>query len=244
MSPLTLALLFSWALPDAAERPAFLFNMDSGSKGAIHLRGERYRPRPGDIVLFDHHIKAITNLYRFCGTSSPVHAGVVFQKRDGKLGILEAGPNTVQKVLIFDIDDRLHKFDGTILVRQLKSPLTANQSRRLTEFSHEQEGKGYALGRLISQATPFRPQGSLRGQLFGKTVLNRERWMCSEIVVAAMAVAGVLDAKAYPANAMYPRDLCYDERHDLSAAYQEPALWSPREQVDFLGGGVRVPTGK
>ena len=238
------ALGMAGTLPEAAEPSSYLFKMETGPDHAIRLQGERYRPRSGDLILFDHHIKLITNLYRYCGTTNPVHVGIIFYRRDGSPAILEAGPEAAQKVFIFDVDDRLHKYDGTILIRRLKTPLSAEQDKNLCEFSMEQEGKKYALGRLLLQLTPFRPQGTLRGQLFGRTVLDRDRWLCSELAVAAMAVAGVIDPKAYPANAMYPRDLTYDERHDLSPFYDEPALWYAREQLEHVGDGVRVLNGK
>lgn len=244
LSSLLAALALAGTLLETAERPSYLFKIESGPDRAVRLEGERYRPRSGDLVLFDHHIKLITNLYRCCGTSAPLHVGIVFYRRDGSPAILEAGPEAVQKVFVFDVDDRLHNYDGTILIRRLKTPLTPEQDKQLTEFSLEQEGKRYALGRLILQGTPFRPQGTLRSHLFGRTVLDRDRWMCSELAVASLAVAGVIDPKAFPANAMYPRDLCYDERHDLSAVLEPPALWYPREHPEHVGAGVRLRSPK
>jgi len=58
--------------------------------------------------------------------------------------------------------------------------------------------------------------------------------------VASLAVAGVWSVDAYPANAMYPRDLCYDERFDLSPHFETPALWYPRPELEHVGKGVRV----
>ena len=49
--------------------------------------------------------------------------------------------------------------------------------------------------------------------------------MCSENVVAAATVAGLLDPKVHCANAMYPRDLAYDEKYDLSGAYHPAVPW-------------------
>jgi hypothetical protein len=77
-------------------------------------------------------------------------------------------------------------------------------------------------------------------QYFGRTVLDRERWICSELVVAAAATAGVWTPETFPANLMYPRDLCYDERFDLSPYYDAPGLWYPRAELDRIGDGVRV----
>jgi hypothetical protein len=45
---------------------------------------------------------------------------------------------------------------------------------------------------------------------------------------------------AFPANMMYPRDLCYDERFDLSPYYETPAMWYPRAELEEGERGVRV----
>lgn len=236
-----LAMLALLGTPSAEpERPSYLFQMDVGPNRQIRLQGERYNPQPGDLVLFDGHCNWTTKLYRYCGTNAPLHAGVVFAHPDGSFAILEAGADAVWKVFVFDLQKRLHTFDGTILIRSPRAPLNPAQSQRLTEFSLAQEGKPYALGRLMLQGTPFRPQGTVRTHFFGRTKLDRERWICSELVVAAVAAAGVFDPRAFPANAMYPRDLCYDERYDLSPYYHAAALWYPRADLEHVGKGVRI----
>jgi hypothetical protein len=240
LSSLVVALSMVAAQPGTPAQPSFLFNIETSSDRAINLRGECYHPQAGDLVFFDSHSDWMRRLYNCCGTSTPSHVGVVLRNRNGSWAILEAGPNAVWKVFIFDLDERLRPFDGTILIRRLKTPLTPDQSQHLTEFSLAQEGKAYALGRLMLQGTPIRSHGTLRSQLFGRTVLDRDRWICSELATAALTVAGVLDAASFPANAMYPRDLCYDERHDLSPYFESAALWYPRPQLDFVGNGVRI----
>src|SRR5439155_1027983 len=128
----------------------------------------------------------------------------------------------VMKVFNFDLEPRLHGFDGTILIRRLRKPLTPENAKQLTQFAQAQEGKAYAMGRLVMQATPLRPRSLPFAQYFGRTVLDRDRWICSELVVAAAAAGGIWERDAFPANLMYPRDLCYDERYDLSPYYDEP----------------------
>jgi hypothetical protein len=219
--------------------------MEIGPDAKTHVRSAPYHPQPGDIVLFDDHSLWQHRLYRCCGTAKPLHAGIVFCRPDHTFALLEAGPNASMKVYVFDLGERLHKFYGTILIRQPRTPLAPQQSQQLTSFSLAQEGKGYAVARVLLQATPFRPKGtSLRGDLFGCTVLDRNRWICSELVVAAAVAAGVLDGDHFPANAMYPRDLCYDERHNLRPWYEEAAMWYPRPQPEFVGDGVRVISAK
>jgi len=144
------------------------------------------------------------------------------------------------KVFNFELEPRLHKFDGTILVRRLRQPLSEEQERRMADFAQAQEGKRYAIGRLALQGTPFRPRGTLLAPILGRTVVDRDRWICSELVVASLVVAGVFDADDYPANLMYPRDLCYDERFDLSPRFETPAMWYPRPELEYGGTGIRV----
>lgn len=238
MSPLV-ALLFLLADPPL-ERPAYLFQMKTGPDQQIQLVSERYRPQPGDLVLFDNHNPINAKLYQYCGSGRPLHAGILFRKKDGAMAVLEAGTNAVMKVFVFDMDKRLHEFDGTILVRRLRKPLTDEHAGNLREFALAQEGKPYALGRAILHASPFRLRDPAWTSPFGRTVLDRDRWICSELAVAAATSAGILDPNRHPANMMLPRDLCYDERYDLSEAYETPALWSPREEPEHVDGGVRV----
>jgi hypothetical protein len=222
------------------EQPSYLFKMESSPNGAIELRAERYRPQPGDIVLFNDHCPITAKVYQLAGTDGPVHAAIVVARPDGTLAILEARTNPMLKSHVYDFETRLHEFDGTILVRRLRTPLTDEQKKALADFAMAQDGKWYAYGRLALQATPFRPRNTPFAQLFGGTVLDRESWICSELVVAAAAKAGVWPADTFQANVMYPRDLCYDERYDLSQYYDAPALWSPRAQPEHVGKGVRV----
>jgi hypothetical protein len=235
------AMLFVLAgPPDVDERPSYLFQMKSGPDHAVQLTGERYHPQPGDLVLFDSHSELNAKLYAWCGTGRPLHAAIVFHREDGTPAILEAGTNGVMKVFVFDFDTRMHEFDGTILVRRVRTPLSKDQAEQLREFAQAQEGKPYALGRALMHAVPFRPRDPGITKYFGRTVLDRERWICSELAVAAATAAGVLNETDHPANVMLPRDLCYDERYDLSPYYELPALWYPHPEVEEVGAGVRV----
>lgn len=222
------------------ERPSYLFQVQAGPNQKLHLQGAPYRPRPGDILLFNDHSTLTQRIYHCCGTGGPLHVGIVFRKADGSLAVLEAGTNAVMRVFIFDLDERLHNFYGTILVRTLKRPLSDEQSKQLAEFCFAQEGKPYAIGRLILQGTPFRPRSSFLADYFGRTVIDRDRWICSELVVAAAVVAEVWPLDAFPANMMYPRDLCYDERFDLSPYYEPAAMWYPRAELEYGERGVRI----
>jgi hypothetical protein len=237
-SSLVAAFAMFGTMPQLAFDPGYLHKIEIARDRSIELRGKRYAPQPGDILLFDDHSSLTAKIYRFGGTGNPLHAGIVFRRDDGSLGILEAGTNAVMKVFVWDFEPRLHGFDGTILVRQPRTAMTPEQAKKLADFAVAQEGKPYAIGRLALQATPFRPR--VLASVFGRTVVDRDRWICSELVVAGATVAGVWEMDTFPANVMYPRDLCYDEKYDLSPYYETPALWYPREVLERIGDGVRV----
>ena len=97
----------------------------------------------------------------------------------------------------------------------------------MTQFAESQVGKGFAFPRVALMVTPFCPRTGLRKELFGHTYQSRNRWFCSELVVAACSAAKMIDGKQCCANATYPRDLAVDERINLSKTHFPPLLWSP-----------------
>lgn len=193
-----------------------------------HVAAIRYQPQPGDIVLYDDFNKLHHLLFKLANTGGPTHVAMVIARPDGTPALLDlTGPKVITaKVCIIDIDKRFEAFPGLIMVRRLRAPLTAEQSQELTQFAQAQNGKAFALPRIVMQATPFCPR---RRELFGHTYLDRKRWFCSELVVAGCAKARLIDGKMCRGNATYPRDLAYDEFIDLSAVYYPPVRWAAAE---------------
>ncbi len=186
-----------------------------------------YAPREGDMIFYDDHKPWWTLLFAYAGTGSPLHAGIVVKKADGRLAVLEAGPDDTIWVDLIDLEPRLRKFDGTITIRRCKKTLSREQSFALARFAVMQEGKRYAILRLLLQGTWLRPRGPLAPWL-ARTYLDRDSWICSELVVAAGSVAGLFDPRAVCANATYPRDLVDNRRHDLGAVWHDAAVWRAR----------------
>src|SRR5207302_7811160 len=116
-------------------------------------------------------------------------------------------------------------YGSGVVIRRCKKELTKDQSAALTRFAHAQDGKRYAIGRLLLQGTSLRSRGPLRELVLGRTYLDRDSWICSELCVAAGVVAKLLDGKTIHANSTYPRDLIDNERHDLSAGWHDAATW-------------------
>jgi hypothetical protein len=194
-------------------------------------RVEPYMPREGDLVFYDDRSVVWTPLFAMAGTGPPLHMGMVVRKADGSFAVLEAGPDDAVWVKLLDLGPRLKQFHddfprGTISIRRCKVPLTAERSAALTNFANAQNGKRYAVLRLLAQGTSLRARGPLAPML-AKTDLTRDSWMCSELSVACAAVAGLLDGNQIHANATYPRDLVNNEYHDLGATWEGAAEWRP-----------------
>ena len=205
------------------------------------LRMEAYRAQPGDIVLYEDFNRLFHFLYRLAHTSPPTHTAIVITREDGTLALLDlTGPTVISAhVAILDIPPRLQSYPGSIMVRRVKQPLTAEQASALTQFARAQEGKEFAAKRIALQVTPFRARVGLRRTCFARTHFDRSRWICSELVVAAANAAQILDPRDYPANAIYPHDLAYDDGVDLSHRYEMALPWvaDPRTVSQATPGG-------
>jgi hypothetical protein len=200
--------------------------------GKIEREVVRYTGREGDLVFYDDRNPAWTALFAYAGTGPPLHMGIVLKKADGSLAVLEAGPDDTTRVSLLHLEKRLHQFHqhyskGTITIRCCKKELTAEQSMALSKFAQAQDGKRYAVGRLLLQGTSLRTRGPVRELVLGKTVLDRDSWICSELSVAAGTVAKLFDPKVVHSNVAYPRDLVDNVRYDLSQSWHDVAVWLP-----------------
>src|SRR5262249_22915596 len=211
---------------------SFLLVPAGCADGRVFVQPISYEPHEGDLVLFDDHSKNWRALYHYVGSDVPDHSGMVIKLPDGRPALLESGPDDGKlcglQVAILEAYSRLHQCPSTMYVRRLRCPLTPAQSKALTDFALAQSGKRYALGRLLLQATPCRCRGGLRAQFFGHTYMDRDAWLCSELVVAAGTAAGLFDPHVHFANRIYPLDL-FDERTypDLIDRWWPVAVWSP-----------------
>ncbi len=215
--------------------------MNVGKPAAGHLvlttitpRGNQYQafpyePRAGDILLYDDFNKFHHFVYKLAKTAGPTHIAMVINRPDGTPALLElTGPQVATaKVCIIDIMPRLTTYPGTVMVRRLREPLSAERSNDLYQFAQSQAGRSFALGRIIFQGSPLGAHNAsaMRRELLGKTHFHRHRWYCSEIMVAAGTKAGIFNPRTMPANSTFPRDLAYDETLDLSPRYHPPLPW-------------------
>jgi len=228
-----LAVLASLAVVQSARADdvGFLKSERKNDKGGLEQEVLAYEPREGDLIFYDDHNAVWSALFAYAGAGSPLHMGIVVKKPDGKLAVLEAGPDDSVRVKLLDIDKRLPQFQedfkGLIRIRRCRKMLAEEDSKALTKFAVAQDGKGYAVGRLLLQGTPFRERGPKDDMAKGKTILDRDRWICSELAVAAGTVAKLFDPKVVHSTVAYPRDLVDNARYDLSGSWHDAAVWRP-----------------
>jgi hypothetical protein len=196
----------------------------------------QYQPREGDLVFLDDHNLIWTLLFLWAGTGPPLHMGIVVKNEGGDFALLEAGPDDTVWVTLQDLGARLRQFErdykGTISIRHCKKELPPDRSKALTKFARLQDGKPYAVLRLLLQGTPLRSRGPIREIFLAETRLDRWGWICSELAVAAGTVAGLFP-DTVKANVTYPLDLVNNRRHDLSQTWGNAEIWQPaRKSAD------------
>ena len=145
--PILFAAMFCGCDPDGSceaylYQPAYCLDFE--------LRGPArpYSPQPGDILLATDGKIFWKITHNLAGTGHPHHTGVVFQRPDGSMAVLEAGPHDTVRINNLDWYPHMVEYEqkGRIWIRQRKCPLTPEQSACLTEFCLAQEGKFFALG--------------------------------------------------------------------------------------------------
>ena len=104
------------------------------------------------------------------------------------------------------LQQRLDDFRGEVYVRRRRTPLSEEESARLTEFALAAYKKPIPPGRFIAQVTPLRKRGPLRTNFVGKPRGPDHGFICSELVVEALVAAGQLDFETARPAATLPRD--------------------------------------
>jgi hypothetical protein len=230
LSLFSLGMLLLANQPAAPKPAGFLHFKPASAAASVQQTAVAYEPREGDLIFYDDHSKVWTALFAIAGTGPPLHMGMVVRRSNGRLSVLEAGPDDTIWVELRDVVPRLHQFrndyHGTITIRRCKVELNRFQSAALTRFAEAQNGKRYAVLWLLAQGTPLRSRGPLEPWL-GRTSTDRDTWICSELAVAAAAVVGLIDPKVVHSNVAYPRDLVDNQRYDLHASWDDPAEWRP-----------------
>jgi hypothetical protein len=221
---------------DPAKEGSYLYRPAFCLDDNLRLPAEPYLPQPGDIFLATDQALWARAGHWVAGGAGVHHSGIVFLRSDGRIGLIEAGPFNSIKVEVMDPIEHMkeHRRAGDkVWVRRRRVPLTAEQSAALTAFAERQEGKPFAVLRMMGQVTPFRSRGPLRTWVVGKPHGERDRWFCSELVTESCVAAGLMDGATARPAATYPRDLFfgrsfnpYLDRHLCLDEWEAPARWT------------------
>jgi len=230
------------------------------SESAAYRRMDpmEYHPMEGDIFFFTDEKWARRVIFWFAGTGRPYHVGLVVKDEHGKLSTLEARPHSESWVFLLDLKERMTTYHGSIWVRRLRKPITIDESKRLTQFAHSQQGKPFAMVRLAFEGTPLNVRAGLGQFLFASQGTEKTNWFCSELTTAALIECGVFEGRGLKPNRVYPRDLFYDRAFKVGDIYEAPLLWGPSldegpppprlvglptpEPITTLGPARRLPT--
>jgi len=231
-------LLLSWVSASDVARASYICPATSTLDGQIRGPARAYVPEPGDIFLATDQALWAKVGHWMAGGAGVHHSGIIFARSNGGVGLLEAGPFNSLKVETLDpiahMQDHFSAGDH-VWIRQRRVPLTPEQSARLTKFAEAEDGKPFAVWRLMGQVTPFRSRGPIRTWFLGQPHGDRSSYFCSELVMESCAAAKLLDPAALRPAATYPRDLFYDWSFNwylnghlhLNKGWYPPALWTP-----------------
>ncbi|MBI3821731.1 MAG: hypothetical protein HY289_03520 [Planctomycetes bacterium] len=214
---------------------SYLYEPSYGMDCVLRGKPVPYLPQPGDVMLATDKNLFWKVTHDLALAFEPHGSAIVVARSDGRLAILEAGPNDTMRCSMVDMLPHLKEYadKGPVWIRKRKTPLTAEQSACLTAFAERQDGKIFALQRLGLQLTPFRPRGPLRTVVLGKPRGDIKSYYCSELVLEACVAAGLVNPKTTRPGATYPHDLFFDRsfnpyinRHrPLECDWHPPARW-------------------
>jgi len=187
--------------------------------------------KEGDLVFYAAKDRVFRVLYRMAWSREPYHVSIVFRTSSGELRLLEAGPKGHKGVVLLDPakrfrDHQLQTEDGVLWVRRLRTPLTSEQSARLTQFAEAQNGKDFALVRLGFQVTIFKERTPVVRRLIPDANDDQRNWFCSELVTEAMRSIGVISCNARAGNAIMPHHLWDNDPIDLRCQYENALRWT------------------
>jgi hypothetical protein len=179
------------------------------------LRGPAvpYEPQPGDIYMSTDTLWLARVGHRMAFSGPPHHSGIVFARPDGRMAVLESGPFNGLYVETLDLDACVcghEKRTEKVWIRRRRTPLTPEQSRSLTEWALAQEGKRFAIFRLLAQVTLLRSRGYYRTGWLGGPHGERTSYFCSELVMESCVHVGLVSKDDARPCATYPRDLFFD----------------------------------
>jgi hypothetical protein len=216
--------------------PSFLYDSVFLLDYEFHGKPRAILPQPGDVLLATdvNWFWSLTHDMAFA--FEPHNSAIIVARKDGRLAVLEAGPNDTLWIGALDMLPHLKEYadKGPVWIRRRKTPLTAEQNAKLTDFAERQIGKRFALGRLGILLTPLRDRGPFRTEFMGKPHGDRASYYCAELVMESCVAAGLVDRETARPSATFPHDLFYDQSYNryiskhlpLVHGWEPPARWS------------------
>lgn len=208
-----------------------------------------YVPQPGDIYLATEDWFIARFGHFLVHSGAPHHSGIVFQMPDGRLALLEAGPDNTLYMRILDLIPQISHYSDTkrVWIRQRAVPLTPEQNRRLTAFALAAADRHFAAVRMVKENSQLlHAKGPIRTPLFGRPRAAhfnpdcpepsmRKKYFCSELVTEACVAAGLMDPNTSRPTSMYPRELFfgtsripYIRKHLDMCEWCPPSRWTPQ----------------
>jgi hypothetical protein len=245
MLPLLFAALCAGAEPDNCG--SYLYQPAYCIDEVLRGPARPYCPQPGDIMLATDWKLFWKVTHNLAWTGHPHHSGVVFQRPDGSMAILEGGPYNTLRERVLDCPQHLRNYEQDpqiVWIRQRKVPLTPEQSACLTEFCMKQDGKKFAFWRMTGQMTHLMTRGPVRTYFIGKPHgADRRGYYCSEMVTEAIVYAGLVNPADARPSATYPRELFMDHscnpflnsHFKLCDCWYPPARFTACPKTDIVG---------
>lgn len=193
-----------------------------------------YHPEVGDLIISSEDNLFWKVCYTVALTGRPCHAGIVVQICDGRLGVLEGGYSKTPRTRVLELSEWRRQFQGVSWIRKRRTPITQEQSRRLTEFAYLVADQPFNLAKLAGQMTPLRARGPIRTYFMGKPRGPGHGYFCAELVMEALVYSGLQPAATTRPAATYPRDMFFDSSMNpyinkhlrLERDWQAPRWWT------------------
>jgi hypothetical protein len=223
--------------PGEAETIGYLYQPSFDVPGELRGPARPYHPAPGDIFLSTDKLWIAVVGHKLAGAKGIHHSGLIILRPDGSPGSLEAAPHHVPYVRVLGLVENMGRYEeegNAVWVRQRKTPLTAEQCKKLTQFAMAQDGKLFAWWRVAAQVTALRSRSHVRYSSMGTPNGDRKAYYCSELVLETLLAAGLLDPNRTRPSATFPSELFFgasdipfiNDTLDINAYWEPPARWS------------------
>jgi len=185
-------------------------------------REYNYKPRTGDLLFFAGN-KDSSALIRYFTDSNWSHVAWVIQNAiDNKFYTFEARSDT-GKVTLTPLFERLDAYDGNIAVRQFRHAFTNEQLRKISRYVERKIHKPFNtnMRKWVNTMMDhwYYKSPVVRGFLYCNDGEESPDggYLCSELVMEALRVAGVDENTSRPITTYVPED--------MSESSTEMAFW-------------------